>query len=71
MEDTNINIKEKHEATLKTWLCRKEVADMLGVHPYTIGRWEAQGKIRPVRFSRRLYRYDAETIREFAQKGIN
>jgi excisionase family DNA binding protein len=37
----------------KRLLSLKEAADLLGIHPDTLQRWVAQGKVRALRIKRR------------------
>ena len=38
-------------------LTRKEVADLFGVVPVTVKRWEQEGILRPIRVNSRTVRY--------------
>lgn len=49
-------------------LSRKEVAQILGVHPGSVKRYEKRGLLRPVKFNPRLIRYHRETVEEFISK---
>ncbi|HEY7421571.1 MAG TPA: helix-turn-helix domain-containing protein [Gaiellaceae bacterium] len=42
-------------------LRRKEVAEILGVHPNTVGSWAERGFIKSMRYPNET-RYDAESV---------
>jgi excisionase family DNA binding protein len=49
----------------------QEAADMLGVHPETLRRWDNDGKLKSVRVSERGHRrYSLETIRAFVSRDV-
>lgn len=48
--------------TERRWATTREVADHLGVHPNTILRWGAEGRIRRHRIGPRTVRYDLNEI---------
>jgi len=48
----------------------KRAAEVLGVHPRTIGRYVRDGKIRAIKTSRRRIRYDLNQIEAIALEGV-
>ena len=53
--------KSKHMGSLRL-LSRKQVAEMAGVHPGTIKRWERRGLLKPIRINPRVVRYKAAEV---------
>lgn len=49
-------------------LSRKEVAQIVGVHPGSIKRYEKKGLLKPVKINQRLIRYHRETVEEFVRQ---
>ena len=45
-----------------------EVAQMLGCSPWTVRKWETQGRLKAVRLGK-LVRFEMGTIREFIAAG--
>lgn len=46
----------------KKLMTGQQVADLLEVHPRTVRRWSAEGKLTRVRLSPRVIRYDAAEV---------
>jgi predicted site-specific integrase-resolvase len=60
----NISKNETHqgEDTIPCLSTKKQVAQRIGVHPKTISRWTAQGRLTPIYLSARTIRYRAEDV---------
>jgi predicted DNA-binding transcriptional regulator AlpA len=55
----------------KSWLTKKDIAADLGVHPNSIPRMVAEGRLKPpVRLSTTLVRWDAEEYRAWREAQI-
>ena len=54
-------VKAPEEAPLKT-LTRKEIAEAFGIHPGSVKRWEAAGKLIPIKMTARCVRYDRAQV---------
>ena len=46
-------------------LSRKQVGELMGVHPGSIARYERAGLLKSVKFNARLVRYPETEVREF------
>lgn len=52
------------------FLTTAEAAKVLGCHPVTLKRWGREGKINPIRFSKRLYRWRGSDIYDLLHNGL-
>jgi predicted site-specific integrase-resolvase len=50
-------------------LSRKELADRWRCHIETLKRWEAAGRIKPIKVGNKFLRYRLSDIEEFERKG--
>jgi DNA-binding transcriptional MerR regulator len=55
-------IKYIHEGTLL--LTRREVAELFGVVPVTVKRWEQKGILTPIKVNERIVRYHSDEVKK-------
>lgn len=51
-------------------LATKQAADVLGIHPNTLRRWEAEGKITATRLPSRQRRWDYLQLIQLRDSGL-
>ena len=54
----------------RTLITTKEASKLLECHPATLRRYERQGLITPIRYSKRYIRWDYDDILELKYNGI-
>jgi hypothetical protein len=50
-------------------LTRKQAAEIFGVHPGSLKRWEKAGKLQPIRITARCLRYNKADILAMIEGG--
>jgi len=53
----------------RRWATREQAAQHIGVHPNTIDRWRAEGRITGYRAGERLVRFDLNEIDAMVSAG--
>lgn len=48
----------------------RQAAEILGVHVRTLGRYAREGKLTPIRLSKRKLRYSQAEVERFAAEGM-
>jgi hypothetical protein len=69
--DAAVNRMTKPIPSKRKQVTVKRAAEILQVHPKTVQRYAAEGKLSRIVHSPRKIRYDLEEVERFAAEGIN
>jgi predicted site-specific integrase-resolvase len=68
LDSTNITPGKVKVLNPGCFLSRKEVAQIIGVHPGSIKRYEKRGLLSAVKINERMIRYHRDTVEEFISR---